>query len=103
MQILSRAPAAVLWDMDGTLIDTEPGEGRFAEGGVPAADEFAGAAVAGEDRVQGGLGGGAGLGGGLAHGGPVDEEGDREGDETGDERDDRGDLPAQGHGTRRSR
>ena len=24
MQILSRAPAAVLWDMDGTLVDTEP-------------------------------------------------------------------------------
>ena len=24
MQTLSRAPAAVLWDMDGTLVDTEP-------------------------------------------------------------------------------
>ncbi len=24
MQTMSRTPAAVLWDMDGTLVDTEP-------------------------------------------------------------------------------
>ena len=24
VQTMSRAPAAVLWDMDGTLVDTEP-------------------------------------------------------------------------------